>query len=448
MGRELDRLLEQYASKISTRRVVVERALPSRLPGLLRDAFPDAPPLLLVADANTWEAAGDAVAATLAASGISTDRLILEPQANENKVHPDESHVNTVADRLRETGRTALAVGAGTINDLAKMASFRLERPYVVVATAPSMNGYTSAIAAIVVDGLKKTLAARGPRLIAADTDVLARAPDRMIGAGYADMVAKWVASADWRLADRLLGSGYDPRVERVSRAAIDLLLGEEPAIGQRRPESVAKLMDALSISGLSMAIAGSSAHISGAEHLFSHYIDMMVPDVADRELHGRQAGIGTLCSAAIYEALLTWSPDQLDVDERVAKQPPWDVRRTQIEEHFGKVAPAVLEEAKAVHAEGESLRERLTHLIDVWSALRPEIAEAVAPRAAIESRMREAGAPFHFADLGITGPQMREILTWSKDIRARYTVLHLAADLGLLESCVERAIAAFSDAS
>ena len=91
-----------------------------------------------------------------------------------------------------------------------------------------------------------------------------------------------------------------------------------------------------------------------------------------------------------------------------------------------------------------DAVRSRIKHLVSNWSELRCEVAEAVASRAEIETRMRKAGAPRHYANLGLTLRQMREILTWSRDIRARYTVLHLAADLGCLESWSDSAIAAF----
>lgn len=446
MSRRLAQLLEEYADMVATRRVVIASGLAAQLPTLLRDSFAGEKAFLLVADPNTWTAAGCEVADTLTAAGLSLGNLILEPRAGESKVCPDEDRVEQLRSRLQAGTQVALAVGAGTINDLAKMASFRVNRPYAVIATAPSMNGWTSGVAAIVIDGLKATIPTPGPVLVAADPDVLRRAPAEMIGAGFADMMAKWVASADWRLAERLLGSGYDARVERISKMAIDLLDGQEEAIASGCADAIEHLMEALCISGLSMAVASSSTHISGAEHLFAHYIEMMMPKASERELHGRQVGIGTLCSAALYEQLLGWSPERFDVEARVAAQPPWETRRGQIERHFATVAPVVIDEAQGLYVEGEELRARLNRLVAEWGDLRVELAEAVAPRATIEQRLRKAGAPIHFAQLGLTSSEMREILAWAGDIRARYTVLHLAADLGCLSSWTDRAIAAFGE--
>src|SRR6185437_13115511 len=74
-------------------------------------------------------------------------------------VHADDAAVEHV--RAASTDADALiAVGAGTINDLTKCAAARDGKPYAVFATAPSMNGYTSANAAITIDGHKRSLPA------------------------------------------------------------------------------------------------------------------------------------------------------------------------------------------------------------------------------------------------------------------------------------------------
>jgi len=444
MGEVLDNLLERYAERVATRRVVIEPGAVSRLGALLKSHFDEPRKFLVLADANTWDAAGRAVASALEAEKLPFQTLILEPRRGQAKLHPDERLVEQTAERLRETGALGLAVGAGTINDVTKAASFNLDRPYAVVATAPSMNGWTSAIAAVVVNGLKMTLSSRAPVLVVGDLDILARAPERMVGAGFADLTAKWVAAGDWRLADRLVGSGYDPEVEEISKAAIELLDGWEEGVAERRPEALERLMEALCISGLSMAVAGSSAHISGAEHLFSHYIDMMLPEVSERELHGRQVGIGTLCSAALYEQLLRWSPDDLDIEACIASRPPWEMRRKAIERHFGHLASVVIGQVTAIPTEGPKLRARLERLVSLWPELREELAEAVAPRALIEEKLRKAGAPTHYGELGLDGRQAVEILEWAGDIRNRYTILHLAAEIGRLQWWARDAIGRF----
>jgi glycerol-1-phosphate dehydrogenase [NAD(P)+] len=459
----LDHLLDQHAARIATRRVVIARDLAAQLPELLRDLLPRSCSFLLVTDRNIWPVAGQAVSDALTAAGFGVECDILEPDpaSGHESLHPEDRYVDRVEERLRRDEAVAIAVGCGTLNDIAKLASFRAGRPYAVVGTAPSMNGWTSAIAAAVLKGLKSTVAARGPVLVAADLDVLCQSPARMISAGYADMMAKWVAAADWRLADWLIGSGYDALVEEVSLKAIDLLEGREEAIAAREPEAIAALFEALCISGLSMALAGSSSHISGAEHLFSHYIEMMIADVADRELHGRQVGIGTLCSAALYEELLAWSPGppkggtpnvasgtpniaSLDIEARVRSRKPWREKAREIEKQFGPLASVVLPQAKELYAEGDELRARMGKLVREWPTLRPEIAAAVCTRAQIEDRLRKAGAPLHYRELGLTKEQVCEILRWAKDIRGRYTILHLAADVDLLDEWIERAVASF----
>lgn len=443
MGESLDRLLEKYASRTATRSVRIEKGVQGRIQCLTRELVGETNGALIVADTNTWPVAGQEVARAFTDAGEWAESLVLETGQGELKIHPDEKRVAQVEKRLRG-GAVGIAVGSGTINDIVKMASFRLDRPYVVVGTAPSMNGWTSAIAAIVEGGLKKTIPARAPVLVAADPGVLGDAPEAMIGAGYADLMAKWVASGDWRLADCLTGSGFDPELEEISKLAITMLNGREEAIAQRNPVAIAELMESLCISGLSMAVAGSSAHISGAEHLFSHYIDMMLHDVAERELHGRQVGIGTLSIASIYERLLSLDFKDLEIDRCIAARPNWEQRRTELEQHFGRLAAVVLPEAKAFHVEEAALRDRLERLVAEWPGLREEVRKAVAPRSEISRRLLAANAPTHFSQIGLDKARTHEILTWSRDIRSRCTILHLAADLGYLSEWTRHAVEAF----
>ena len=66
--------------------------------------------------------------------------------------------------------------------------------------TAPSMNGFTSAIAAIKIDGVKRTLPSPPPRYVYVAPDVVRQAPPALIQAGYCDVMAKSVSDVDWQV--------------------------------------------------------------------------------------------------------------------------------------------------------------------------------------------------------------------------------------------------------
>ena len=193
--------------------------------------------------------------------------------------HP-EPDLETV-DRLSNAAVDSdalVAVGSGTINDLAKYAAAQDGKPYAVFAMAPSMNGYTSANAAITVDGHKKTLPATLARGVYVDLAIFAAAPPRMIRAGLGDSLCRPTAQVDWLLSHHALGTPY-------RRAPFALLAADEPALFAAPEALLAGDLDAmralartLVLSGIGMTLCGSSAPASQGEHLISHYIDMRPP--------------------------------------------------------------------------------------------------------------------------------------------------------------------------
>ena len=179
---------------VATRQVIIAPSLAQRAPDLLHDCGIAGNRLAVVSDPDTLRVLGARVEVALAGHA-RIDRIVLP-----RSPHPDEETV----DRVREAaaGSEALvAVGSGTINNITKMAAFRLGKPYAVFGTAPSMNGYTSPTAAITVHGHKKSLPAAAALGVFLDIGVLAAAPPRMIRAGLGDSLCRCTAQADWLLA-------------------------------------------------------------------------------------------------------------------------------------------------------------------------------------------------------------------------------------------------------
>jgi glycerol-1-phosphate dehydrogenase [NAD(P)+] len=190
--------------------------------------------------------------------------------------HPHADDVTVARIRAATADVDALiAVGSGTINDLCKYAAFQDGKPYAAFGTAPSMNGYTSANAAITVGGLKRSLAARTPAGVFLDLAVLAAAPPRMIHSGLGDSLCRPTAQADWLLSHLLRDTPY-------RAAPFALLTGDEGALFESAAtllagdlEAMRRLARTLVLSGLGMCSSGGS-YPSQGEHLISHYIEMM----------------------------------------------------------------------------------------------------------------------------------------------------------------------------
>ncbi len=437
---DLSASLAPFMDRLTTKRLVLRQGLLAEVASELAPVLSLESPLL-VADAVTWEIAGAAVEASLQAAGYGASRWIVAPAPGEEVPVADEAKVEALRAHLAASPPSAvIAVGAGTINDIAKMACHKASVPYAVVATAPSMNGYTSAIAALLTDGVKTTQPCAPPVACLADLDVMAQAPYRMIASGLGDLISKPVSNADWRLSYRLTGSTYASDAMVLIEAGSALLEGAAARLPARDPEAVGRLTGTLCLSGLAMSVAGSSAPASGGEHLISHYLDMTHFALGEsHDFHGCQVGVGTLTTAAMYRELARLDPDAIDVEALIAARPAWADYEAGLRARFGVLFDAVLPHARASWASDAELRERLGRLKAEWSSIMEDVHASLRTPESIRDELVAGGCPVTFAAIGVTGERARRSIVYARDIRSRYTILHLAGELGLLEAWADR---------
>lgn len=423
-----------------TRLVRVELGVNSRSAQLLAPLVGDGPVAIFL-DENTRRVAGDDVIAAFQREGIPLTVFELRPQPDADHVVCDDTKILEATELLgSETFTHAIAVGAGTINDVVKMASFRRGIDYSVVATAPSMNGYTSAIAAILSDGVKTTQPCDAPVAALADPRVMAEAPYRMIASGIGDLYSKPVSNADWRLSHRLLGTFHSPIVMEIVEAASELLDGVAPRLVQRDVDAVGRLTGAIMLSGLAMQAAGTSGPASGGEHLVSHYIDMTgIALGLPYDFHGCQVAVGTCATSALYEEVMRLDPAAIDVDALADAHVEWPDYEPLVRQRFGMLDDAVLAHASAMYPTREQVRERLRRIVSTWDDLMADVGTTLRPTAELRAELDSAECPTRFAQIGVSSERGYEAIAWSKDIRARYTILHLASELGILEPFARR---------
>jgi len=369
-------------------------------------------------DPHTWPAGG----------------LPVKPWLLPAHPHADEETAARVADAAGNASGL-VAVGSGTINDLGKCAAEAIGCDFIIVATAASMNGYASAIAAIVAGGLKTTRPARPARVIVLDTEVLAAAPAALTRAGLGDLISKPVSDSDWWLSDKLEGTGYDTlpgaivdhAVRRATASAAGLMTGDAGAH--------MALAEALVLSGVAMVVAGSSAPASGGEHLLSHLWDMEALQAGHEiRLHGAQVGVATCISAALYQRIIRVRRAEL------MRPPPWAEEEARIRKEHGHLADIIMEQARRKHSRAQ---QRLTLLSDRWPELRDELGERALPTPAeIRAPLAACGAPNTLAGLGSDRADGARVLRLARDIRDRVTVLDLAFDLGILPGAADDIIA------
>jgi len=390
--------------------------------------------IVVVADRVTWEIAGERVEQLLKKGGYPV-RVCKIPDGAGGRPHADDKSLALVESALAGAD-LAVAVGSGTVNDLTKLASYNRKIPYLVAATAPSMNGYTSAIAAVMQKGVKRTVDCHQPLWAVADLDILKTAPLELVAAGLGDLESKPTSTADFRLSGRIRGDYYCPAPEGVVLDAEARVAEAAGGLKQRDPEALALLTEALMLSGISMKLAGSSSPASGGEHLISHYWDMIAPDENRVEgWHGAQVGVATIVTATLYESLRSMDPADIDVDALVAARVPLEDLESVIRSRHGRRAEEVWQEFSKKHPTAERLRGELTAIREGWDELWAHVGATLRPPGRIRKILHAAGAPVTVGGLGLESGHLRRAFSAAREIRNRFTVLDLAADLGVLES-------------
>ena len=442
MQKTIDDILTRHRDKLDTRAIVIAHDAIAATPAIVGDLLPDGPWLVCVDD-NTLRVAGETLLDALRDAGRTTLRTDVPLLVGEKAPMCDDERVAWFEREIEAHGATAaIAVGAGTINDIVKLASSRREIPMVCVGTAPSMNGFTSGIAAVLSEGVKTTQPCTAPIAVIADLDVMAQAPARMIQSGLGDLLSKPVSNSDWMLSARLIGSHHSREAMAIIEAGSRMLDGVAPRLPSRDHDAVAGLCGSLMLSGLAMSVAGSSSPASGGEHLISHYIDMTAHAFdLPYDFHGCQVGVGTLTTAHIYERFRALDPSTIDIDARVAALLDWEEYEGMLRERFGPLFGAVQKHAQPAYPTPDVLRARLQQLVDEWDVLADEIGVMLRTRQSLEEELSAAGCPTRFRDLDVGRERAREAVVWSKDIRNRYTVLHAAWELGFLDEWADEAL-------
>lgn len=390
---------------------------------------------LLIADDVTYPLAGNRVLEYLAQAGYNLEVVRL-PSRPDGHVSADDQTVAFVARHMTPATDFLLAVGAGSVNDVAKLASFQAQLPYLVCPTAPSMNGFTSTVAAILSRGVKRTVAAHVPVAVVADVGVLSTAPAAMMRAGLGDLLSKPVSNADWQLAHMIKGDYYCDLPLRLVEQAERACRQHATAIGQGTLAGVRTLTEALLRSGCSMAIAGSSSPASGGEHLLSHYWDMTAHWHGRQEnLHGAQVGVATLVTATLYEKLRLIDPAQIDLLDLRRHDPTWAQQMASMRQIHGPLAAAVIPEAAKKYMPLEQKEAEWRFILEHWSAIWQQLDTVLSPAADIRDVLLAAAAPTTVSELGIGEDELRTAFLHARDMRGRYTVLDFAHDLGLLAS-------------
>jgi glycerol-1-phosphate dehydrogenase [NAD(P)+] len=385
--------------------------------------------LFLVADPNTYAAQGEAVAAALRAAGFDVKQIILRSK----EVIADGEHVFTVLRALDQEERTFVAVGSGTITDITRFVSHRTRSQFISAPTAPSVDGFTSIGAPMIIEGVKRTVYCHAPIAIFADINTLCAAPQAMIAAGFGDMLGKYTSIADWRLGRLLWHEPYDEAIAQRTLAAVQQCADNAEGIGKAEPHAVQALFDALVESGYCMLDFGESRPASGAEHHYSHFWEMkLLREGRPAVLHGAKVGVATVLVAGLYDRVRSLSRAEVADLLEAASLPARAEEMKIIQAAYPDEAPEVSRDQARfldlTEADFGALKQRI---LDNWDAIQA-IAAQVPPAEHVAQLLTTGGGPSRVDQIGISAAERDMAIADAHYLRDRFTVRKLARVLGL----------------
>ncbi|MBQ9482324.1 MAG: sn-glycerol-1-phosphate dehydrogenase [Clostridia bacterium] len=383
----------------------------------------------IIADENTYRAAGKKVCDILKKKAFQFVEYVIS-----GTIKPDEYTVGRVVLHFVNDCDIIIAVGSGVINDTGKILSAIAKIPYIIVATAPSMDGYASKSSSVDVDGLKVSLSSRCADVIIGDLEVLKNAPLKMLKAGLGDMLAKYISIAEWRIAREIVGEYYCEEIAKLVRTALKKCIDNAKGLLERDETAVKAVFEGLVLCGIAMSFAGLSRPASGVEHYFSHIWDMRGLEFGSKtELHGLQCAVATLIAAGLYENIAKVTPSEKKALDFVSdfNYGAWSKK---LSSFLGGAANIMIANERIEKKyDKEKHAERLRNIIDKWDVILKIVREEIPERKKILKILRFIKAPETPEELGIDC-DLFTTFEATKDIRDKYVLSRLTWDLGIME--------------
>ncbi len=275
--------------------------------------------ITVLCDENTFKIAGDIVSSELKNKGNNVKTHIIKGRGGLN-VAPNDACLGEVLAKVDGETEFFTAVGSGVVNDITRQISYKMGKGYVVVGTAPSMDGYASITSSLILNNIKESIPGQYPKAIFGRTDMLAGAPREMITAGFGDVIGKYNALREWKFGRDYKGEHYCPEIAALVEKAVEKCADNATALRAGDETAVKNVMEALIIAGMAMGLNGNTRPASGAEHHIVHYWDVdCIKRGVEHELHGNSVGIGTVAICRLFDMVEKRLPvevEHIDADK------------------------------------------------------------------------------------------------------------------------------------
>lgn len=401
-----------------------------RLPSVVAET--GAKTVFVAADENTYKAAGELAVKLLSDNGIKSVVCLLKAEEGFERPEPTEAALGNLVMTYDKSCEAIVGVGGGVVNDLCKLMSNLGHIPYIYVPTCPSMDGYTSDSASVIYNGVKSSVKCKCPDYLLCDTDIISKAPKKLLLSGIGDMCAKYISICEWRISNLITGEPYCEEIAEMMRTYAKAAADNAEAAVRGDKKAVEAIINGLCLVGTAMTYARSSRPASGVEHYYSHLWDMRcLEEHRQCELHGIQVGVGTVLSLEKYEKLKKIKPDKNKALEHINS---FDYAKWErgVREYFGHSAEQII---KTEQREGKYDKDkhagRLEIILDNWDKILQIIDEELIPAEKLSDLFKKIGHPITPAEIGESDESAALAFSHTSDIRDKYILSRLLFDIG-----------------
>lgn len=389
----------------------------------------------ILCDKITYQVAGAKCEKLLTEAGFEVKVLIIR------HLGFDEATLGEIVINKPDDCDLMIGCGTGSITDMLRYSSFKLGLPCFTVATGAPMDGFSASVGIMNVDKLKATMPAHSTEVIIGDTDVLSGAPYRMSIAGFDDLIGKYTALNDWRIAVIANGDHYCRNMDELVTHYVDGIMAKVDAIKAKDPAALGDIFNSLLLTGATISLYGNSRPISGSEHHISHYWEAWGDEHGKAfAMHGEQVAVGTVISMMFSEELRERVPDFAAARAKAAAfdKEAW---KAEIERVYCGAAGAIIAvEEKAGKNDPAGRLSRLDAIESRWAEIKA-LLDSSFPSETMRDTLKTLGSPADPIDIGVDAQFLRDSILYCKETRDRYTVYSLAWDLGLMEELCDAVI-------
>lgn len=386
---------------------------------------------VLVADDNTYRVAGAEVEKALIGAGFTVVPCVIH---REGDMLPDDLSCGEVLLSITRDTEFLVAVGSGSVTDTTRINAERTGLPFVSVGTAPSMDGYASAVAPLLHRGLKIQRPAVCPEIIVCDLDVLATAPMHMIASGVGDVLGKYIAKADWQLGQIINGEPCCPVCMEMVTNAVNALVDNVDEIARRTEKGMRILIEALLLAGVTIMIIDNTRAVASIEHNIAQYWEMiLVQQRKEPPMHGASVGVATLLVWPMFERFAGEDLSKLDLNAIRAGRISREKRERWMLHAYGEEGGRqIMRENPGDFLPWEEQERRIRTAQARFEEIRAVIA-AMPPLQKIKAVMTALNAEMTPEEEHIPDDLLRRSMHCGKDYRTRYTLFKLLDECGLL---------------